>query len=545
MHHPHRTTRLLQFALLLGASALAHAEVSVSPLFSDHMVLQRGVALPVWGWATAGEPITVSIDGQEQHAVTDKDGRWMLRLAPLQVGAPRTMTISGRTETLRIADILLGEVWLCAGQSNMVWPVSAADHGAQELAAASHPEIRLFEVAGGKSPVAEQERLDPNHLPDGMNGSGQARCVWRASDPKSAVSFSAVGYFFGRALHEQLHVPIGLISNAVGATPIEAWMSHAALSATPEFRKALEWWAAVDGFADTAEGKRQLLALDEAGLKRFGKWSWRADSWLAPHNRLGHPSTFYNSRVHPLVPFALKGVIWYQGEGNTGNAIAYRDYFPALISDWRQQWGQGDFPFLFVQLANWGGAPPAQPQASEWAELRESQALALRLPNTGMAVAIDIGDPGNIHPRNKQDVGARLALAARAVAYGEQIVHAGPTYRDLSIDGNRLRLHFTSLGGGLVAKGGPLRGFALAGADRRFVWADAVIEGDTITVSAEAVPQPVAVRYGWAHNPGCNLCNVEGLPAAPFRSDDWPGVTTGKGFAAKDPATALAFPIPQ
>lgn len=535
----------LAAALLLAAGASAHAEVAVSQLFSDHMVLQRGMELPVWGWAAADEPITVAIDGQEQRTVAGKDGRWMVRLAPLQVGAPRTMTIAGRSETLRITDILLGEVWLCAGQSNMGWTVAAAGNGVQELAAATHPQIRLFEVGGGKSPLAERERLDPTQLPEGPNGSDQARCVWRASDPKSAVSFSAVGYYFGRSLHETLKVPIGLISNSVGGTPIEAWMSNESLQATPEFRKALAWWAELDAFSDTAEGKDQLRAVRDESLKRFGRWGWRADPWLAPRDRLSHPSTFYNSRVHPLIPFALKGVIWYQGEGNTFNGIGYREYFPALINDWRHRWGQGDFPFLFVQLANWGGPPPEQPKPSEWAEVRESQALALRLPNTGMAVAIDIGDPGNMHPKNKQDVGARLALAARAVAYGEQLVHSGPMFRDMAVDGNRLRLRFTSVGGGLVAKDGPLRSFAIAGADQRYAWADAAIEGDAIVLSAATVPQPVAVRYGWHHNPGCNLYNAEGLPAVPFRTDDWPGVTTGKGFLTRDLAKARAFPIPK
>ena len=377
-------------------------------------------------------------------------------------------------------------------------------------------------------------------------GPGRPLCVWQACTPASVASFSAVGYYFGRSLHQHLKVPVGLIHTAVGATPVEAWTSHAALASNAVGQRVLDVWAARDAFADTTEGKAQLQTLSEASLKKFGKVGWRADSWLAPLNRLGHPSTFFNSRVHPLIPFAIKGIIWYQGEANTSYAVEYRTLFQTLITDWRAQWGQGDFPFLFVQLANWGGAPPEKPMPNVWAELREAQAQALTLPNTGMAVAIDVGEAAAMHPRNKQAVGARLALAAQAVAYGEQLLHSGPVFRSATIDGARIRLTFDAVGGGLIAKGGgPLRSFAIAGQDQVFVWADTVINSDnTLVVSAAAVPQPVAVRYGWYHNPDCNLANAEGLPAVPFRTDTWPGLSEHSGFQAMLKAP-IAFPIPK
>lgn len=537
--------RCVLFALaLLLCCGTAHAAVQAAQLFADHMVLQRDIAVPVWGWAEAGEPITVTIDGQEQKAVTGADGRWQVRLAPLTIGAPRTMTIAGRQETLRFTDILVGEVWVCGGQSNMSFPVVQAKDGAHEIETADMPEIRLFEATGGKSPTVVLERMNPKHLPDGMNGSGQERCVWHLCDRKSVVSFSAAGYFFGRALQRELKVPIGLIHNGVGATPIEAWMSNEALAAAPELKKVLDWWTAVDAFAETTEGKRQVQALVDAADKKIGKWGWRQDGYQPPLNRLGHPSTFFNSRVNPLIPYAIRGVIWYQGEANTGNAYEYRSFFPALIADWRKHWGQGDFPFLFVQLANWGGPPKAAPTQSEWAELREAQAMALKLPHTGMAVTIDIGNPGDIHPNNKQDVGARLALVARAVAYGEKLTSTGPVYREAKSEGHGIRVFFDSIGGGLAARSGAVKGFAIAGDDRVFVWATAEIQGDSILLSADQVKTPVAARYAWAHCPDCNLINQEGLPASPFRTDAWPGLTDTRGFQAKNTA-AISFEVPK
>lgn len=531
--------------LIIVSVSYAHATVEAAQIFTDHMVLQREIAVPVWGWAKAGETITVSIDGQEQKAVTGPDGRWQVRLAPLHLGAPRTLIISGAGETLRFSDILIGDVWVCAGQSNMVWSVSAAKDAKQEIAAATYPEIRLFEVGGGRSPRQVLDRFDPASQ-EGIMGPPRPLCMWQPCAPASVASFSAVGYYFGRSLQQHLKVPVGLIHTAVGATPVEAWMGHEALAANAVGRGVLDVWAARDAFAETADGKVQLQALAEASVKKFGKVGYKADGWLPPLNRLGHPSTFFNSRVHPLIPFAIKGVIWYQGEANTSYAAEYRTLFQTLITDWRAQWSQGDFPFLFVQLANWGGPPPEKPMPNTWAELREAQAQALNLPHTGMAVAIDVGDAAAMHPLNKQAVGDRLALAARAVAYGEQLLHSGPVFRSATVDSSRIRLTFDAVGGGLVARGGgPLRSFAIAGQDQVFVWADAVIQGDnTLVVSAAAVPQPVAVRYGWYHNPDCNLANAEGLPAAPFRTDTWPGQTEHTGFQAmvKKP---VAFTIPK
>ncbi len=554
-HHLMRTTfpLLLVFSLCLclelqaqtagPPAATSPGKLELAEVFGDHMVLQRQIKVPVWGWAQPGEAITVAMNPQTKTATADNKGKWRVDLDPMDTGAPRTMTVKGKTETVTLSDILLGDVWVCSGQSNMSWPVSAANDAAKEMQAANYPEIRLFEVGGVKSPKAVLDRLDPKDHSETTMGAARDMCTWRPCDPNSVKYFSATGYYFGRAIHQHLKVPIGLIQNSVGATPIEAWMSRESLSSNPELKTVSDWWAAADAFTETPEGKKQLKLLAEAADKKFPKYTWRPDNWRPPLNRLSHASTFFNSRVHPLIPYAIKGVIWYQGEGNASSGFEYRKSFPTLITDWRQRWGQGDFPFLFVQLANWGGAPPHQPKPSEWSEVRESQALALKLHNTGMAVAIDIGSPTEMHPKNKQDVGARLALAAEAVAYGEKIIHSGPMFRDFKVEGNKLRISFDSVGGGLVAKDGPLRSFAIAGEDQKFVWATADIQGASIVLSSDEVKQPVAARYGWYHNPGCNLYNAEGLPAPPFRTDSWPALTAGKGYPAlaKKP---VAFTIP-
>lgn len=521
---------LAAFIGLAQACAL-RAELELSGLFADHMVMQRLTPVPVWGRATPGATVAVTIDDQRKTAVADAAGKWLVRLDPMGVGAPRTMRVVSGGATAEVGDILLGDVWICAGQSNMEWPLQNTTGAAEEIATANHPEIRLFEVGNGVSPTTRQDTLIPK---PGATWNG-----WAVCSPRSAKGFSAAGYYFGKILNRDLGVPVGLVFNAVGATPIESWISREMLASDPELKPALDYWDRADAFAETPEGKAQLQVVydkyDElqAAARKAGKHVWRQSGYNHPLKRTSHASTLFNGRVAPLIPFAIKGVIWYQGEGNTGAAYEYRRQFPALIQDWRNQWGQGDFPFLFVQLANWGGPPPAAPVESEWAELREAQTLALKLKNTGMAVAVDIGDPANIHPANKRDVGARLALAAKAVAYGERIVASGPMFKGHAIEGGKIRVRFDSTGGGLVAKGGALRSFAIAGEDRRFVRAKAEIDGDTVLVSSDAVKQPVAVRYGWHNNPDCNLYNAEMLPASPFRTDSWPGITDKKGFREK------------
>lgn len=523
-------SKLLGIVFALGGMR-ALAVLEVSQLFSDHMVMQRGMPVPVWGWASPEEKVTVSIGQQTKTAHADRAGKWLVRLDPMEPGAPRNMTVEGLAETVAVQDILLGEVWVCSGQSNMEWPLSAALHGKDEVAAADHPEIRLFEVGTGTTPEGPVERL---------KASPERKCIWQACSSSSAARFSAVGYFFGRDLQKALQVPVGLIYNAVGATPAEAWISRDALQSDPDLRFLIERWDRRLAYARTPAGRGELdqvFAEYDARQKEArakGGWFWRSDAYQEPLKQLGYPGTFFNGRVHPLIPYAIRGVIWYQGEANTGMAHAYRSLFPALIKDWRSRWGQGEFPFLYVQLANWGGLSPQEPGPSDWAELRESQLLALRVTNTAMAVAIDIGEAEDIHPKNKQDVGRRLALAARAMVYREPVVHSGPIYRAMSVEGSSIRLHFDHIGGGLQARDGALKHFTIAPDSRKFVWAEAAIDGDTVVVHSDSVTNPVAVRYAWAVNPkGCNLYNKEGLPASPFRTDDWPGLTTAKDYRSQ------------
>ena len=533
-----RNAVLSLLAALFCCAGNAHAELKLAQLFSDHMVMQRDIPVPVWGWADPGEEITVAIDGQSKTAKANEAGKWMVRLDPMKVGEPRSMKVSGKSNSLEVNDILLGEVWVCGGQSNMEWTVGNSKDGAKESADANNPQIRFFQAGNGPSPAQLMEKMDPKEYSATGNGA-EIYCMWKPCTPESTKTFSAVAYYFARSLHQDLKVPIGLISNSVGATPIETWMSRDILSSDPELKLVLEYWGKLDAHAETPEGKEQLQKVyatfdeREAAARKTGKHIWREGGYRHPLKRNEHATAMFNARVYPLLPYAIRGVIWYQGEANTSVAQEYRKMFPALIQDWRNQWGQGDIPFLFVQLAGWGGPPPASPVDNTWAELREAQALALKMKNTAMAVTIDIGDPANMHAPNKQDVGARLALAARARVYGEDIIFSGPVFKDFKVEGDKIRISFDSVGGGLLAREGPLRSFAVAGEDRKFVWATAEIQGDTVVVFSEQVKQPVAVRYGWHNNPECNLANAELLPASPFRTDTWPGITDNKGYKSR------------
>ncbi|MFA4945830.1 MAG: sialate O-acetylesterase [Lentisphaeria bacterium] len=462
-----------------AAETPAPAALRLPAILSDNMVLQADKPVRIWGWAPPGQAVTVKVGGQEKAATAGADGKWQITLAPLKAGGgPLEMTVAGGGATLTVKNILAGEVWLCSGQSNMAVPLWEAANGAAEIRAATYPKLRLF--------------LTRFHAPDQPADDLQGK--WVECSPATAGGFSAVAYLFGRELHQALKVPVGLIQSAHGATAIENWISLAALQAEPSLKSIVE--------------RHAEMPKDSKG--------W--DPQL--------PTGLYNGEIAPLTPFALRGVIWYQGESNASRAAQYRTLFPVLIRGWRQAWGE-ELPFYFVQLANLGPAP-AQPGESDWAELREAQALALALPHIGMAVAVDIGEAGNIHPKNKQEVARRLALWALDRTYGQKRVYSGPLYQAATVEGGKIRVRFNQVGGGLAAKGGPLKRFAIAGSDRKFVWADAVIDGDSVVVASPAVSQPVAVRYAWANNPeGCNLYNQEGLPAAPFRTDTWPGITAG------------------
>jgi sialate O-acetylesterase len=656
---------------LFALTAAAHAEVRVPSLIGDNMLVQQGRRVRFWGTARPGERVTVRLAGRAASATADGRGRWQTFLGPFRAGGPHVLTVAG-SNTLSFRNVLVGEVWVCSGQSNMEWPLAQAEGGAEAAAQASHPEIRLFTV----------EKKSSAELLEDVRGR------WVVATPEQALQFSAVGYYFGRELHRRLGVPVGLIHASWGGTPAEAWTSREALASRPEFapileryekelrdlpqlrrdyeRRLAEWerrYVVADegnrgeglGYADPARDRAGWLRMrlpqlwESAGLNLDGvvwfrrevevppSWAGRdlilslgpiddfdityfngervgatgaetPEAYKSPrrykipgplvksgvnvvavrvHDRLGgggfggaaeamtlapeggpaagglalagewdykpeaaaepkrldysdypgprpgpanqnNPSVLYNAMLAPLTLYAVRGAIWYQGESNAGRAYQYRTLFPAMIRDWRAAWGQGDFPFYFVQLANWK-ARQQDSIDSEWAELREAQFLTLRnVPRAGMAVAVDIGDPDDIHPRNKLDVGLRLARWALADAYGRRIVPSGPLYLSHAIEGDSVRVRFEHAGGLKTSDGRAPSGFAVAGADRKFVPAEARIEGGAIIVRSRDVPNPVAVRYAWADNPEVNLYNAAGLPASPFRTDDWPGLTAGR-----------------
>ncbi len=501
-------------ALVVCLAATVMADVEPHPLFTDHMVLQQGKKIPVWGWADDGEKVAVTINGKTAHT-TAKDGCWMVRLGKLKVGGPYEMKILGRN-TITIKNVMVGEVWVCSGQSNMQFGLGGSNNAEQEIKDADYPNIRLFSVP-----------LKAARLPQ-KNVDGK----WSVCTPETIPGFSAVAYFFGRDLHKSLNVPIGIIHTSWGGSAAEAWTSRETLESDPALKVMLDrsdknakeadqkWADYAKTFNDWREKNNELEAAGErliGGPPALPRWGDARNS--------NHRSTaLYNAMIAPLVPYAIQGAIWYQGESNAGRAYQYRKLFPAMIQDWREKWGQGDFTFLFVQLANFGSSTGA---GHTWPELREAQNMALSLPNTGMAVTIDIGNPKDIHPRNKQDVGYRLALAARKVTYGEKkLVYSGPMYKSMKAKNGKITLSFDCIGGGLMSKDNePLKGFEIAAEDQKFVAAEASIEGGKIVVWNNDISEPVAVRYGWYDSPVCNLFNKEGLPASPFRTDDWPCVT--------------------
>jgi sialate O-acetylesterase len=492
--------------LFLAAAGPALADVKLPAILADHMVLQQGADIHLWGWADPGERIAVAFADQKAETAADENGRWAVRLRSMKAGGPFDLVVQGRN-TITCTDVLVGEVWLCAGQSNMGVLVRDAAEADRALAEAEGRPMRLFTVG---TRVADEPAADV----DGR---------WVLCRSETVADFSAVGYFFGRDLAEHLRVPVGLICASLGATRIAAWASPEALRTDPAFQKAVarEPQILQDYVKNLAEAKAH--------------WRQEADKARAEGRPVppppgepsavdldlrtspGRPGGCFNGMVAPLIPYALAGIIWYQGESDVNWPQEYRQLLPALITDWRRLWGQGNLPFLFVQLANFG-APAVRPEKSDYAELREAQQMALALPQTGMAVAIDLGEADNIHPKNKQEVGRRLVLAARAVAYGEPIEYSGPIVQSAVREGGKVRLSFSHVGSGLVAQGDKLSGFAIAGEDRKFAWADARIDGDTVLVWSDRVARPAAVRYGWADNPECTLYNREGLPASPFHS---------------------------
>lgn len=639
------TVHLLLVALVPLLASTAIAQVRVSKLIGDGMVMQRDIEVPVWGWAEAGETVEVIFDGHTYTAKPDDAGKWRITLPAMEAGGPYEMTIRGKSDRYDIKDILVGDVWIGSGQSNMEWTVLFSNDAEAEIAAANDPEIRHFKVPRSSAEKPEDEL---------------AGGEWHPTDPDHVANFTAVGYYFARELRKHVDVPIGLINTSWGGSRVEPWMSAEVLgmdnveSALAEIKRRneaeqqrrLEYlrnrlgelptedaglvdgqaiWAdpelndtdwlpievpvlweqagfeGLDGIAWyrtaitlTAEeaangiqlglgkiddsditwvngqevgrmeqaynaarvyevpasvlktgenviavrvddtgggggiwGEPELLFWSANGETHSlaGTWKFKVGAFrFNPNVNVNQVATLlYNKMIHPILDYPIKGAIWYQGESNAGpeDAYEYRTLFADMIQDWRVRWNVGDFPFLYVQLANFM-APDDQPKESSWAVLRESQSATLAVPNTAQAVIIDIGEADDIHPRNKQDVGLRLSLAARKLAYGEDLVYSGPTYRQHRIEGHAVVIEFDHVGSGLVTgdKYGYVRGFAIAGADQKYVWAKAAIKDNTVLVWSDEVPEPVSVRYAWSNNPDdANLYNVEGLPASPFRTD--------------------------
>jgi sialate O-acetylesterase len=487
----------------------ARAELKLNALFADHAVLQQAKPIPVFGTASPGTEITVTFRQAKATGKADAAGKWKVELPTQAAGGPDTLTIAGDGSTITLNDILVGEVWICSGQSNMGWTIRQSADPEKHKAAANHPNLRLFKV----KLVASPKPLDAVPVDSS----------WKACTPESVENFSAVAYFFGRDLHLARNVPVGLIQTAWGGTPAQAWTSEEALNAEPSlkyyvenFKKALEGW--------DAEKAKAKYKEDVEKAKAAGKQAPRMPG--APGNSPNSASTLYNAMIHPLLPYRITGAIWYQGESNGTRGFEYRTLFTTMIKDWRAKWGQGNFPFLCVQLAPFNAGNAEGPQ---WAELREAQWHATKaLPNVGMAVITDVGEKDDIHPKKKEPVGARLALLAQAIAYGKDVVANGPLYKSMKVEGNKIVLSFDSVGAGLEARGGPLTGFTICGADEKFVPAQAEIVGNTVVVSAEGVAEPKAVRFGWKNYPVVNLFNKNGLPATPFRTDDFPMLSQPK-----------------
>ncbi len=509
--------KLFSTALLFGAFIVcARAEVRLASPFTDHLVLQRETSVPVWGTADAGETVTVEFAGQKISTTTAADGGWRVVLQPLTASAEsRTLTVSGSktAQAIRLNDVLVGEVWLASGQSNMDFSLSkkvkyfaGVTNEEQEIAAANYPLIRMFTGEAAKA-----------YTPQARVGGD-----WKVCTPETAPAFSAVGYFFARDLQKEIKVPVGIVTLAFGASTAEAWIQREALASDAQLKPLLERFdAAVEKFRTNpppviAAPRSEDVSATNAVPKNRKRGGGSRDPIQDQHNA----TVLFNGMIQPVIPFAIRGVIWYQGESivdaNKGGIALYPRVQTALVRNWRALWGEGDFPFYIVQLAG-------QEAASNSPLVREAQATVLQLPNTGMAVASDIGEAKNVHPKNKQDVGDRLARIALANFYGCKIEFSGPQFASVKIEGSQARLQFTHLGGGLVAKGGAdLNGFVIAGADKKFVPAMAKIDGDTVVVSSAEVAAPVAVRYAWVNYPkDANLYNAAGLPAAQFRSDNW------------------------
>ena len=510
--------RLILFACFLPLCTVhrSTADVGLPTIISDGMVLQRDVRIPIWGWAEPGEEVTVSIADQTHNTKTNESGRWQVNLDPLQVGPPLEMKVKGDSE-LEVKDILVGEVWICSGQSNMQWAVSQSWNADLESKAANYPNIRLITV---NTPGVQKPLED-------FVGK------WERASSTTIGGFSAVGYHFGKQLHLTLDVPIGLIDNAWGGSSCEAWVRRELLDDIEIYKPLLERWAETEAKPENVavsgpfEQKMATWWEDNLKAKKAGKSSPPFPKWPGgPMHTQHRPGNLFHGRLKPIFPYSVRGAIWYQGESNAGRAFQYRQLFPLMIENWREEW-ESDMSFYWVQLADFM-AESTEPGESAWAELREAQTMTLKkLPKTGEAVTIDLGEASDIHPRNKREVGLRLARWAMANDYGIKVDFRSPVYKSMSTEDGKAIVNFEHVGKGLrTVDAREVQGFAISGNDRNWFRAEAkIIDGDRIQVWSDKVLNPVAVRYAWANNPICNVYSKSGLPLTPFRSDDWEGVT--------------------
>ncbi len=499
--HLTRLTAILGLSLL---PATVHADVRLPALISDNMVLRQNTSANVWGWAEPGEEVAVTLDAVTARVVTAHDGHWQVHLDGLAASEHREMTVRGKN-VLTVHNVAVGEVWVSSGQSNMDMPVALAREGEVEAAAADDPALRMFIVARSAAETPQ----------DDCQGH------WEICTPQNTRHFSAASYFFARHLRENLRVPVGMINASVGGTSAELWTPWDVLARDQQYQGMIGGWERLKKDYPQSKAAYDLaVAKWDAAMKTAGGAA-AGDRPKPPlgGDAVGAPGCEYQGMIAPLVAYTIRGVIWYQGESNAGKPKRYATLFPSLIQSWRQRWSLGDFPFLYVQLANYEFADSGD--GSRWAELREVQSRALSVPNTAMAVAIDLGEAHNIHPKNKQEVGRRLALLALARVYDQKVDAESPRFAQAKPEGGEIRITFQYGEGLKSSDGGALRGFEIAGADRQFFPAEAEFEGDAVLVHSPKVPQPLAVRYAWADNPTCNLVNAAGLPASPFRTDDW------------------------
>ncbi|OHB61430.1 MAG: hypothetical protein A2Y12_05000 [Planctomycetes bacterium GWF2_42_9] len=519
--------------VLLLNFKIVHAMIKMPALFGNDMVLQQDANTPIWGLAEANEQIAVetSWDNSKQHLTAGPDGKWFVKVKTPKAGGPYNIIVSGQNK-INLQNVLIGEVWICSGQSNMGFALNQAANTEEEVPAARNHQIRFFTIKSSVSSIPEAN----------CNGS------WSECTPETAAQFSAVAYFFGKRLQKELNVPVGLVQASYAGTPAEAWVGMKALQAEPDFAPILLRYA--KGIADFNNAQKEHakeLAQWEEAIKQASilkkptppkPYYLQMDQTGPGHSQ--SPSGLYNGMIAPLIPYCIRGVIWYQGECNAWRAYQYRKLFPSLIENWRKEWQQGDFPFYYVQIAPFNYSIWDTIDEPIGPELREAQMMALAIPNTGMAVTMDIGDINDIHPKNKKDVGDRLARLALAKTYNRHMVYSGPIYKFMRIEDSNsktqsakahdkvIRLFFDHADSGLIAKGDNLTCFEIAGEDRTFVSANALIDGNTIIVYNNKVKNPVAVRFAWSNTAVPNLFNKDGLPASSFRTDDWPGVTVGR-----------------